>query len=307
MAEWVASQRFRTSTGAELAYVDEGAGDAAVVLVHGFPTTSMLWREIGPALAGSFRVIAPDQLGYGASDQQNGVALDAVAQTGYVRELLASLGIERFAAVGHDIGGIVAQLLALDGGAEVLVLLDTDAFDLWPIEGLRMLQAAEPAQEEPGFVGDVIALTMDLGTTRQETLTADLLAAFREPFTRDDHAAAAFFRATRAIDGVGLAGRDDDLAALDIPSLIIWGEDDPYVEVEIADRLAAVLGRPALVTLPDVGHFTPFEAPDVVGPLVEQFLATHLLGRGHAHGPEHAHGGAQEGPVPISLERHGPA
>jgi pimeloyl-ACP methyl ester carboxylesterase len=306
MAEWVAAQRFRTS-GGELAYVDLGAPEApAVVLVHGFPTTSLLWRDVGPALAGTVRVIAPDLLGYGSSEQPEDTPLDLPAQTGYVGELLVGLGIERFAAVGHDIGGVVAQLLALDGGADVLGLLDTDAFDRWPIEGLVMLQAAEPAEEEPGFVGDVIDLTMDLGTTRKEVLAPDLLAAFREPFTRDHLAAAAFFRAARAIDGVGLAGRDDELTALDIPSLIVWGEDDPYVEVEIADRLVDVLARPALVTLPNIGHFTPLEAPDVVGPLIEQFVATHLLGRSHAHGPDHAHG-PREGPVPVQLERHGPA
>lgn len=306
MAEWVASQRFRTSAGAEMAYVDAGEGEAVVLLLHGFPTTSMLWRDVGAQLAGSFRVVAPDLLGYGASDQPEDAALDPRAQAAYVRELLEGIPSEHLAVVGHDIGGLVAQLFALDGGADVLGLLDTDAFDLWPIEGLKMLQDAAPEQEEPGFVGDVIDLTLDLGTTRKDILTRDVVAAFRDPFTRDEAAARAFFRATRAIDGIGLADRDDDLGALDVPSLLVWGEDDPYVGVEIADRLVETLARPALVTLPDVGHFIPLEAPEVVGPLLEQFLATHLLGRSHAHGPEHAHG-QQQGPVVVPLERHGPA
>jgi pimeloyl-ACP methyl ester carboxylesterase len=306
MAEWVAAQRFRTSAGAEMAYVDAGDGDATALLLHGFPTSSLLWRDVGTQLAGSFRVIAPDLLGYGASDQPVDAPVDPRAQAVYVRELLDELHPERLAMVGHDIGGIVAQLLALEGGGEVLGLLDADAFDLWPIEGLRMIQDADPAQEEPGFVGDVIDLTFDLGITRKEALTPDVLGAFRSPFTSDQQAAEAFFRAARGIDGEGLAGRDDELAALDVPSLLVWGEDDPYVGVEIADRLVETLARPALVTLPGVGHFTPLEAPDVVGPLLEQFLATHLLGRSHAHGPEHAHG-TTGGPVPVTLERHGPA
>src|SRR4051812_26465269 len=261
MSEWVASQRFRTSSGTELAYVDQGEGNAVAVLLHGFPTSSLLWREVGPQLAGSFRVIAPDLMGYGASDQPDGVSFHPNAQAGYVRELVESLEPrpERLALVGHDIGGLVAQFFALEGRADVLGLLDTDAFDLWPIEGLRMLQDAEPAQEEPGFIGDVIDLIFDLGTTRSEAMPPDLTAAFREPFTRDDRAAAAFFRAVRAIDGVGLAERDDDLGALDVPSLLVWGEDDPYVGIEIADRLVETLARPALVTLPGCGHFTPLE------------------------------------------------
>ena len=306
MAEWVASQRFRTPSGAELAYVEAGEGSDVVVLLHGFPSTSRLWREVGPALEGSFQVIAPDLLGYGASDQPDNAPLDPRAQASYVGDLIASFEPERLAVVGHNIGGLVAQFLALDGPRiDVLALLDTDAFDLWPIEGLKMLQNAEPEQEEPGFVGDVVDLAFDLGTTKKDALTAEDLQAFREQFARDEPSAKAFFRAVHAIDGIGLAGRDDELAALDVPALLVWGEDDPYVGVEIADRLVDTLARPALVTLPGVGHFTPLEAADVVAPLLEQFLATHIQGRGHEHGPEHAH--QTEGPIMVTLERHGPA
>jgi 2-hydroxymuconate-semialdehyde hydrolase len=302
MAEWVAAQRFRTS-GGEIAYVDAGAGPA-VVLVHGFPTSSALWRGIGQELTDSFRVIAPDLLGYGRSDMPEHAPLHPRAQAGYVRELLGGLGVERFAVVGHDIGGAVAQLLALEGGVDALGLLDSVAFDSWPIEGVRMLQAAQPEQERPEFVASIVDLTFDLGVTRKELLIDGLLAEFREPFTTDANAARAFFRAVRGIDGVGLAGRERDLGALDLPSLLVWGEDDPFIGVELADRLAGTLARPALVLLPGCSHFTPLEAADVIAPLLSQFLGAHLLGRSHGHGPEHAHG---SGPILVPLERRGPA
>jgi 2-hydroxymuconate-semialdehyde hydrolase len=302
MSEWVAAKGFRGS-GGRIAYVDRGSGPA-VVLLHGFPTSSVLWRDVGPALADSFRVVAPDLLGYGRSDQPEDAPLHPRAQATYVRELLADLGIERFAAVGHDLGGAVAQLLALDGGVDALCLLDAAAFDAWPIEGVRMLQGATPEQEEREFVGSIIDLTFDLGVERKEVVTQELLSAFREPFTADAAAAHAFFRAARAIDGVGLAGREAELAALDLPTLLVWGEDDPFLGAELADRLAATLARPAQVLLPGRSHFTPLEAAEDVTPLLSQFLGTHLLGRSHAHGPEHAHG---SGPVPVTLERRGPA
>ena len=129
----VPQHRFTTS-GGEMAYLDEGDGPA-VVLLHGFPSSSFLWREFIPLLAGRFRVIAPDLLGAGDSAQPEDAALHIRAQAAYVRELLAHLGVERFAVVGHGVGGGVAQLLALDGaGVDAMVLLDSVAFDRWPSE-----------------------------------------------------------------------------------------------------------------------------------------------------------------------------
>jgi len=288
-----------------MAYVDAGEGPA-VVLLHGFPASSHLWRNVWPSLAERMRVIVPDLLGYGRSDQPEGVPLNMPAQAGYVRELVAGIGIDRFAVVGHDIGGAVSQLLALDGGVEALVLMDADAFDAWPIEGVRMLQDATPDQETPEFVASVVDLAFDLGVARQGVLTDDVREAYREPWAGPT-GAAAFFRAVRAIEGVGLSGRDQELGALDVPSLLVWGEDDPYVGVEVADRLVEVLARPSLVLLPGCSHFTPEEAPETVAPLIAEFLRANYLGLPHEHGPEHDHAHGAGGPVPITLERRGPA
>jgi 2-hydroxymuconate-semialdehyde hydrolase len=299
-----AEPRRAATSGGEMAYLDAGEGPA-VVLLHGFPASAILWRNVWPTLAGRMRVIVPDLLGYGRSEQPDGVPLNVPAQARYVRDLLAGIGVDRFAVVGHDIGGAVAQLLALDGGVDALVLMDADAFDVWPIEGVRMLQDATEDQETPEFVAGVVDLAFDLGVGRDGVLTEDVRAAYRMPWA-GPAGAAAFFRAVRAIDGVGLAGREDELAALDVPALLVWGEDDPYVPVEVADRLVEVLARPSLVLLPGCSHFTPEEAPETVAPLVSEFLRASFLGAPHEHGPEHAHA-APGGPVPITLERRGPA
>ncbi len=86
-----------------------------VVLLHGFPMTSFLWREFVPLLAGRFRVIVPDLLGSGDSKPDDDARLDLRAQTDIVTALLADLGVDRFAVVGHGVGGGIAQMLALDG------------------------------------------------------------------------------------------------------------------------------------------------------------------------------------------------
>jgi pimeloyl-ACP methyl ester carboxylesterase len=290
------TERF-TSSGGEIAYLDEGdPGAPVVVLLHGFPTSNVLWRAFVPPLAARFRVIAPDLLGYGASAKPADADLSMTAQAGYVRELLDALEVGEVAAVGHDLGGVVAQLLALEGRASAMVLLDASAFDTWPIEGVRMLQGTKPEQESSDMVRDVIELTFDLGLGHRDRVSDDVLAAYRAPFQDDP---AAFFRAVRAIDGQGLSGRDEELAALDLPALLIWGEDDPFIPVEVAERLNDLLPGSTLALLPGCSHFVMEDAAPTIVPIVYEWLRGKLLGEsphGHGHGPG-------DGPTLIQLGR----
>jgi 2-hydroxymuconate-semialdehyde hydrolase len=281
-------------SGSEIAYVDQGQGPA-VVLLHGFPTSSFLWRREIPLLASRMRVIAPDMLGYGRSEKPNDADLTMRAQARYVRELLDQLGIAEFAVVAHDLGGVVAQLLALEGGVRTMVLLDVACFDVWPIEGVKMLQGAEPEQETAEFVEGIVRLSVDLGVAHKEWLDEATLKGYVEPWLDDPPA---FFRAVRAIDGKGLAGRDEELARLDMPALVIWGEEDPYLPVELAERLGDVLPGSTVALLPGCSHFITEDAGPTVDQLVYEYLRLRHLGESHAH--------ASEGPVMVYLERPPP-
>jgi 2-hydroxymuconate-semialdehyde hydrolase len=285
-------RRARVS-GRVLAYADLGEGPP-VLLLHGFPTSSYLWRREAWLLAQRMRVIAPDLLGYGESEKPEGADLSEPAQAGYLRELLAQLDVDALAVVGHDVGGGLAQLLALDGGVTVesLVLIDSVCFDAWPIEGVRMLQDATPGQETAEFVDGVVRLTFDLGMRHRERLSEDDLQAYLEPWRRDPQA---FFRAVRGISGNGLAGRDEELATLDVPTLVLWGEEDPFLPVELAERLGDLLPGSTTGLLPGCSHFLTEDASQTVGPLVYEYLRSQYLRDSHSHAPT--------GPVPVFLHR----
>jgi 2-hydroxymuconate-semialdehyde hydrolase len=284
-------RRARLSAG-EVAYADLGEGPA-VLLIHGFPTNANLWRREAWLLAQRMRVIVPDLLGYGDSQKPPAADLSEPAQAAYMGELLAHLEIDELAVVGHDIGGGIAQLLALDGGPDVraLVLLDSVCFDAWPVEGVKMLQEAKPEQESAEFMEEVIRLTMDLGVQHKERLEPEAAERYIAPWRAEP---ASYFRATRAITGRGLAGRDDELAALDIPALIIWGEDDPFLSSELAERLGETIPGATVALLPGCSHFVTEEAPQTVGPLIYEYLRSRYLGQSHSH---------SEGPVEVYLER----
>lgn len=90
-----------------------GTRGPLVVLIHGLPSNHLLWRDVVPALADHAHVIAVDLLGYGASDVPTSNSVNIVAKAGYVAELLDEFDVERATVVGHDVGGRVTQILAV--------------------------------------------------------------------------------------------------------------------------------------------------------------------------------------------------
>jgi pimeloyl-ACP methyl ester carboxylesterase len=270
------------------------------VLLHGFPTSSHLWRDLVPILAPRFRAIAPDLLGYGRSSKpEDPSALTIRAQAAHVRELLDRTGIDDFAVIGHDLGGGVAQLLALEGGVGTMVLVDSISFDSWPIEAVRMLQATDPGDADEAFVRGVVGLALDLGLANADRL-AD---ADREVYLRPwIEAPAALIRAARGIDGIGLAGTEVRLGALDARVLLVWGEDDPYQPAEMVEGLSDVLPGSTAALLPGCAHFVTEDAPEAVLPLIAEYLRVHHLRAEHHH-----HAGPTPVELGISFDRPAPA
>ncbi len=274
-------RRLRVS-GGELAYLDEGDGPPAILL-HGFPTSSHLWRDLVPMLAPRFRAIAPDLLGYGDSDKPGDPsALTITRQAGYVRELLDALNLNDPAVIGHDIGGGIAQLLALEGDVRSLVLVDSIALDSWPIEAVRMLQDAEPGDVDEAFARAVVDAALDTGMARSGRLAEEDRQEYARPWAGDPMAV---IRAARGIDGHGLAGTEGRLGALDARALVVWGENDRFQPPEWAERLGEAMPGATVALLPGCSHYVTEDAPEAVLPLIADYLRRVHLGRSHDHGP----------------------
>ena len=286
-------RRTRVS-GGEIAFFDSGRGKP-VVFLHGFPTSSHLWRDLAPLVSGAARAVAPDLLGYGDSEKPEAERLDIRAQAGYVRELLEGLRIESFAAVGHDIGGGVAQLLALEGGVQALVLIDSISFDSWPIEGVRLLQDTELSRMDEGLARTVVTVAFEQGMAHRDRLAEGDLEEYLRPWRENP---AALVRAVRGIDGRGLAGTEDRLATLGIPSFVLWGENDPYQPASLAERLGDALPGSTVALLPGCSHFVLDDAPETAAPLVFEYLRTMYLKE-----PRHAPGSAGSEELGIEFDR----
>jgi len=280
--------------GGRIAYTDAGEGKP-VLLLHGFPMSSVLWRRDVPLLAARMRVIVPDLLGYGASEARASADISAAGQARCLRALLAVLGIEELAVVGHGAGGAVALRMALaDDGPRVrcLVVMDAPAFDDRPLGGVGMASELLEDVPTPDDVAAAMGRIIEAGVSRAGRVDDETRLAYLEPWLADP---SRFVRAGRAALSAGLADLGEPVTLLETPVFLIWGEDDPFVAVETAERLQGELPGSTLALLPGCSHFITEEAPATVGPLVYEYLRSRYLNE------RHAHAGAN-GPIPVFLE-----
>lgn len=123
-------QRFTTPGGAEMSYLDEGQGDAAVLMVHGNPTWSFYYRELVRAIAPTRRCIVPDHIGMGLSDKPEDYAYTLEQRINDLEALVLSTGVKQVDLVVHDWGGAIGFGFAARHPAMIrrIVILNTAAF-----------------------------------------------------------------------------------------------------------------------------------------------------------------------------------
>ena len=268
--------RFRQVEGLRLAHVDEGDG-APVVMWHGEPTWSYLWRKVaGPVLAAGHRIVLPDMPGFGRSDKpmdRDWYSYErhvAVAAT-----LLEDLDLRGATFVVHDWGGPIGLRLAVDHPERVdrLVVLDTGL-----ATGSRPMGAAW--QEFAAFVRRVEELPVGM-LVRRACFTDpgdEVAAAYDAPFPSE--ASKAGVRAfpdllPQTPDAPGAAAGRRTLAALredTRPMLILWGQDDPVLPPAVGEAFATALGQPPPRVLERAGHFLQEDRGDEIGAAIADWL-----------------------------------
>ncbi len=257
-----------------IAYTHAGRGPA-VALIHGIPTSRYLWRNVIPALVSAGReVIALDLLGYGESDKPMDADLGIQAQSDVVVQALLSLGWQKGTLVGHDIGGGVVQLVAVDHPEilDRLILVDTIAYDSFPEPGIARLK--DPAWDNilgsPDFdLKKGFAKGLSRGIIHTDKITLELIDAYERPF-QGIEGRLAYLRAARALRTEELSSRMDAVEKLEIPTLVIWGADDVFQPISLGKRLARAIPRGRFDVMEQAGHFLPEDAP---GALARQIAA----------------------------------
>lgn len=259
-----------------------------VLLLHGVPETSAMWRDLLPELAGDRVVLAPDLKGLGDSEARGPYDTRTL-----VRELVALVRSEVSGpvdVVGHDWGGSLAVMMATGEPdfAHRLVVLNAPFREVDYSRAWHMLLFSAPALPEALFsLGrrEAVSVMLRSGWRSRHPLDAEIAEHYRAAYAAPDRMAAmlAYYRGAtrprlRRRAERFLANRANEVPPGDLPALpehalVVWGALDPVLPVRVGEAVVRDLGaRTEMVTVPDAGHFVLEEAPGVVVPAVASFL-----------------------------------
>lgn len=250
---------------------DSDSSAPAALFLHGYPTSSFLWRNVVPAAAAAgYRAIAPDLPGFG--DSAADLPGTWERQVEHVERFRRALGLEQLVLGVHDWGGLIGLRWACDhpGVVSALVITDTGFFPEGKWHGMAKSLRAEGEGEQV-----LAAINRELfeATLRyiSPSVPDDAIDQYWKAYGDDDRRRNQL-DLYRSGDFAKLEPYRGRLAELGVPTLIVWGEKDEFAPVAGAYRFHKEIPGSRLVVLEGVGHFLMEDEPERVGNEVSAFL-----------------------------------
>ncbi|HEX8644833.1 MAG TPA: alpha/beta hydrolase [Allosphingosinicella sp.] len=291
------TERIPLSTGVTLNARHGGPeGAPAILFLHGFPESHRTWRNQIDDLSRDFRVVAPDQRGFGGSDRPEGVENYETARI--VQDAMAlmdALGIDHFTLAGHDWGGAVAWTAALQHPKRVGRLIIVNAphpllFQKSLIEDEAQREASQYINFFRSEMAEAAIVAMGLEAFMEKVLLSHadptkLPAEERQHYLEDWRQPGAltsmlnWYRASALV--VPKPGEDAKaplwthapFPKLPMPTLVVWGLKDPALLPVQLEGLADQVQDLRIVTSPTASHFIPWEEPGTVTAAIRDFVA----------------------------------
>jgi acyl-CoA synthetase (AMP-forming)/AMP-acid ligase II/pimeloyl-ACP methyl ester carboxylesterase len=272
--------RFVSVGGYRMHYIDEGTGPV-VLLLHGNPTWSFLYRNVIRELRDSFRLIAPDFLGCGLSDRTPGVRFKALDRINQLEEFVTALGLKKFSMVMHDWGGPLGTgfMLKRLESIERIVYLNTtltETESLPPIIKLAAMPVIGKALTR--HTATFVRLTTSMGAYTR--LTPDVKDGYMAPYTtRQQRDAIWDFVDDIPFDASHPTYSQMVEIAAGLPKVaqkpvkIIWGLRDPCFHREMLSKVAAHFPNAEILEIGDASHLVLDDAPQIAIPAIKEFLS----------------------------------
>ena len=278
-----ASRRTVSTKSGEISYIDIGTG-AAALFVHGVGTNAYLWRNVLGPLAAVRRCLAIDLPLHGQTPVAAGQDLSVAALASVLEDFCDALELTNVDLVANDTGGAVAQVFAARNPHRLatFTLTDCDTEGNLPPEAFKpvidMAAAGDLAPAMAALMEDIgAARDAAFGSAYEHPADTDpaVIRAYLEPCVGTPERAREFERLLVALDSRDLVAVQPQLRTLQVPTLLVWGTDDPFFDISWAHWLRDTIpGVTKLVTVDGGKLFFPEERPgDLVGPLTEHWAA----------------------------------
>jgi len=269
-------------------YKEQGEGEPALMLLHGFGASLFSWREVMAPLAQNQRVIAFDRPAFGltarplrdewgtAAEWDSGMPYSPDAQADLTIALMDELGIEQTVLVGNSAGGTVAMLTALNYPERVraLILISPAVYSGGaPAAAQWLLNTPQMQHLGPLIARRIQEWGVDFARSAWHDpalITQDVWDGYLAPL-QVQHWDRALWELTSASRPSGLPERLDDLT---LPILVITGDDDRIVPTAQSERLAQELPNATVAVIPACGHVAHEECPALTLQAIDQFLGS---------------------------------
>jgi pimeloyl-ACP methyl ester carboxylesterase len=257
--------------GIETSYLEAGSGEPVIMLHGSGPGVSALanWQRNIGALSQRFHVLAPDLVGFGATERPDDIVYSLPTWTDHVWAFLDANGIEKTAIVGNSLGGRIALQMATDRPDRItkMVLMGAPGVGMTLTEGLAALRAYQPSHDAMRdllrnyFAVDPTMITDELVAIRYQASIADgAYEAYRTMFFDPRHA------------GSELGITEDEVRAITTPTLLIHGREDKVVPMHVSVTMLGLLPNADLHVFSACGHWTQIERADEFSALVTDYL-----------------------------------
>ena len=263
--------------GHRVYFEDHGRGDA-VVLVHGFGSSTYSWRDVIAELAHDYRVISLDLNGFGFTERpESKEAYTRFAQGELVLRVADALELERFHLVGHSYGGAVGAALAVRSPERILSLtLLNAAGPIYP--QLRRSKLASFKPLTSAFVRTKSLRRGNVERALKRSLANDELAT--DELVEEYHRRLAIEGASTAFWGLTVPIEDPqagvELAELTVPTLALWGAEDILIPVPFAQQEASEIEHHRFVLIDGAGHAPMEDRPHEVVAALRTFFSSGL-------------------------------
>lgn len=291
---WPFKANYTEAPGFKMHYIDEGSGNETLLLLHGEPTWSYLFRQQIPAWAKNYRVIALDHMGFGKSETPQNRTYWLQDHVDNLEKFVMDLDLNNLTLVMHDFGGPtgigfairypdrIKRIVSVDGPTpmgqpDLVERITSNVADSPWFQWIIKAEEEGVLEEILGHLDYNILSTLKLnGFENNDIITETWLNAYRAPFPTSAHAAGGVGWAKGFATGAHMFEQPDNATKAELsnkPALAIWGEEDKTLHPQhFLPLFTQAFPKGKVHLLTGVGHYSPEDAPDKIIKLIDKFI-----------------------------------